>query len=384
MKYPFVMNGYFYCKIYWLYKFIFKYNGLMIKYMYNGLEVNFMQNRVIKEGDLLDEKGRLVERGYATSLVKKYDRSKIKAGKLRIKEWDYYLIYNKDYAVAITVDDNSYMGLNSLTLIDFKIPEETTKSPMLFMTNGKTNFPSSSKIGDVKVETKNYKFEILNDGTSRKINAYMKDFKDGKDISVEFVLTDEPKDSMVIMTPFKEKETAFYYNQKIVGMKAVGKVKLGEDIIEFRDNTRAILDWGRGVWTYKNTWYWGAGCGVVDGHEIGFNIGYGFGDTSSASENMIFVDGVAHKLEDVVFNIPKDNKGRDDFMSPWAFTSSDGRFEMSFVPIIDRHSNANVVVISSNQHQVFGKFSGTMILDDGRTLVINDFLGFAEKVVNKW
>ncbi len=343
-----------------------------------------MQRKVTNEGDLLDEKGRLVEAGYATSLIKRYDRKMIKAGKLRIKEWDYYLIYNNDYAVAITVDDNSYMGLNSLTLIDFKVPKETTKSPMLFMTNGKTNFPSTSKVGDVKVEAKNYRFELLNDGKTRVLKAFMKNFDGGKDIYCEFVLTEEPRDSMVIITPFKEKDTAFYYNQKIVGFKVKGKVKLGEEEIVFGDDTRAILDWGRGVWTYKNTWYWGAGCGVANGHEIGFNIGYGFGDTTNASENMIFVDGVAHKLEEVTFNIPKDKKGGDAFMSPWTFSSSDKRFEMNFTPIIDRHSNANVVVISSNQHQVFGKFNGTMVLDNGEKIVLKDFLGFAEKVVNRW
>ena len=62
-----------------------------------------------------------------------------------------------------------------------------------------------------------------------------------------------------------------------------------------------------GVWTYKNTWYWGAGAGVVKGNEIGFNIGYGFGDTSNATENMVFYNGKAHKLEDVKFNIPLTN-----------------------------------------------------------------------------
>lgn len=49
------------------------------------------------------------------------------------------------------------------------------------------------------------------------------------------------------------------------------------------------LDWGRGVWTYDNIWYWGSGSGEVDGHRFGFNIGYGFGDTSAASENVIFM-----------------------------------------------------------------------------------------------
>lgn len=346
---------------------------------------DFMQNEVKNVGNLLDDKGHLIERGYATKLVKKYDRKMIKAGKWRIKEWDYYLIYNDKYGVAITVDDNSYMGLNSFSFLDFSKPMEITKSPMKFFTNGKTNFPSTSEIGDVKVEEKKYKFEILNDGKTRKISVFMKDFSDKKDAVCELELTNEPKDSMVIITPFKEKKTAFYYNQKIVGFKVNGKVKIGDDEYLFNDkDSRGILDWGRGVWTYKNTWYWGAGCGVVGGHEIGFNIGYGFGDTSAASENMLFYDGVAHKLEDVKFNIPKDAKGNDDFMSPWTFTSSDGRFECDFTPIIDRHSNANILVISSNQHQVFGKFDGRIILDNGKEIKLKNFLGFAEKVKNKW
>ena len=33
-----------------------------------------------------------------------------------------------------------------------------------------------------------------------------------------------------------------------------GTVTIGEEKYEFKkSNTRAILDWGRGVWTYKNT-----------------------------------------------------------------------------------------------------------------------------------
>lgn len=344
-----------------------------------------MQKKVTKTGNLLDEKGHLIECGYATKLIKTYDRKAIRACKSRIKEWDYYLIYNDDYAVALTIDDNSYMAMNSVSLINFKTATETTKSFMAFMTGGKTNLPSTSKKGNVAVSKKNYSLSFLNNGKSRVLSAFVKNFKDGQDLTLQFELTEEPKDSMVIITPFAEKKTHFYYNQKIVGMKAKGLVKLGEQEIEFNSKkTRAILDWGRGVWTYKNTWYWGAGNGVVRGHEVGFNIGYGFGDTSSASENMLFYDGKAHKIENVSFNIPKDSRGREDYMSPWTFTSSDGRFEMKFTPVINRHSNANVVVISSNQNQVFGKFTGTMILDDGTKVKLKDFMGFAEKVVNKW
>ena len=57
---------------------------------------------------------------------------------------------------------------------------------------------------------------------------------------------------------------------------------------------------------------------------------------------------------------------------------------MTFDPIIDRHANANALIISSNQHQVFGRFNGTATLDNGEKVVLKDFVAFAEKVKNKW
>lgn len=344
-----------------------------------------MQKKIIESGNLLDEKGHLVESGYATTLIKTYNRSHIKAPKLRIKEWDYYLIYNDKFGVALTIDDNSYMGLNSFSLLDFENRSEITKSFISVMTKGKTNLPSTSKFGDVAVVKKNYSLSFKNDGTTRVLIATIRKFKDNKDLRCELTLTEEPRDSMVIVTPFAEKKTCFYYNQKIIGFKVSGFVDLGEErLVEFSPkNTRGILDWGRGVWTYKNTWYWGAGAGVVEGKEIGFNIGYGFGDTSNASENMVFVEGVAYKLDKVKFEIPVDEKGKDDFMKPWKFTSSKGEFEMEFTPILNRSAKIDVGIIGSDQNQVFGLFNGTIKLDN-KKIILKDYLAFAEKVMNKW
>ena len=343
-----------------------------------------MQNEIVRPDDLLDANGNLKQIGYSKTMLLQYDRSKVAVRKTRIKEWDYYLVYNDAYAVALTIDDNSYMGLHSVSLIDFKEKKETTKSIMNFMPMGKTNFPSTSKVGDVCFKNKNIDIRFQNDGKERILSVYLKNFKDKKDFRGYFKLTNEPKESMVIATPF-EKRGHFYYNQKIIGIRAKGEVSLGdEEIIFNEEDTLGLLDWGRGVWTYKNTWYWGAGHKIIDGKVFGFNIGYGFGDTSAASENMLFYDGVAHKIEDVKFNIPTTKNGKDDFLSKWTFTSSDKRFEMEFEPIIDRHSNANVLVICSNQHQVFGKFTGKAVLDDGKVIKVKNMLGFAEKVQNRW
>lgn len=72
-----------------------------------------MQNEITKKSPLLDKNGRLLQKGYSKTMLLEYDRKAIKASPLRIKEWDYYLIMNDDFAVALTVADNSYMGLMS-------------------------------------------------------------------------------------------------------------------------------------------------------------------------------------------------------------------------------------------------------------------------------
>ena len=57
---------------------------------------------------------------------------------------------------------------------------------------------------------------------------------------------------------------------------------------------------------------------------------------------------------------------------------------MEFEPVVDRTSKMNFLVIESDQHQVFGLFNGRIVLDDGTTVEVKDFLGFAERVENKW
>ena len=343
-----------------------------------------MQKKIIKAGKLLDEHGVLREKGYSTQMLLEYNRHDIKGKKLRIKEWDYYLIYNEKFAVALTVADNSYMGLISASFIDFTKIKEKTKSIMTIMPMGKTNLPSSSKSGDVNFQNDKVKVSFIHKDGKRLLKLIMKDFDEG-DLRVSFELSEEPKDSMVIATPFAEDKRAFYYNQKIVGMRAEGKVEYqGKFYIFSKENSLGLLDWGRGVWTYDNTWYWSALHGIIDGKVFGFNLGYGFGDTSNATENMLFYDGTAHKLEEVTFHIPKDSKGKFMYCEPWRITSSDQRCNLTFQPILDRSACISLGILKSDQHQVFGTFDGDLVLDDGSKLNISSMLGFAERVHNKW
>jgi hypothetical protein len=343
-----------------------------------------MEQHAFGKGPLLDAEGNLCEPGYATALLKTYDRAAVKAPKWRIKEWDYYLITNDRWGIALTIDDNSYMGLLSASVLDFQACTETTVSPMFWFPMGKTGFPSSSVQGNVHKTLKNASGSFEHEPEGRRLRFRIDRFQDDKPFSCDILLSDEPRDSMVIATPF-QKRGHFYYNQKVIGMRANGWFAIGSDRIELHpEETFGLLDWGRGVWTYKNTWYWSAAQGETDGHVFGFNLGYGFGDTRAASENMLFYDGIAHKLGRVDFGIPKKADGSDDLLAPWHFTDDEGRLDLVFTPILDRASKTDVLVICSDQHQVFGRFSGTVKLDDGTVLELKEFTGFAEKVFNKW
>ncbi len=147
-----------------------------------------------------------------------------------------------------------------------------------------------------------------------------------------------------------------------------------------------MLDWGRGVWTYENTWYWSSAAYVLpSGTPFGWNLGYGFGDTSAASENMLFHAGTAHKLGGIKFEIPRRSRGkRAPIPSHGSSRLTTGASEADFAPVLDRASCADVKLIKSDQHQVFGRFTGKAVLDNGTVVEFADFPGFAEKVSNKW
>jgi hypothetical protein len=279
--------------------------------------------------DLLDRNGNIAECGWSRQQLQQYHRSQIRAPKYRIKECDYYLVIGRGFGAAFTLSDDGYVGLQSVSLLDFEKPWEHTETVLDAFPMGKLHQPKM--------------------------------------------------DTMVIATPW-DQTGRFYFNQKINCMRAEGWIDYDGRRYCFDPQTDfGTLDWGRGVWTYDNTWLWGSGNCDLNGKPFGFNIGYGFGNTTAATENVLFYDGVVHKLDDVTFHIPD-----DDYLKPWTFTSSDGRFEMEFSPILDRSAKLDYKVILTDQHQVFGRMSGRAILDDGTELTIKDVLCFAEKVHNKY
>ena len=338
-----------------------------------------MSFEITKNDYLLDEKGVLKYTGWAKDLLLEYNRENITSSSLRIKEWDYYAILNNNYGITITITDLGILAIYNIVWLDFINKKIVKDEEVKLFSKGKTNLPKSSKTGNILINGKKISVEIVREKNLRTINIdFPKYSKKGLKVNLK-LFKEENDDTIVVCTPWEKKKSKFYYNQKINPILAEGKVIFGEKEFLFSNNdSYAVLDWGRGVWPYKDTWYWSSASGKVNNKLFGFNLGYGFGHNPS-SENIVFFDGKAHKLDKIEFKFNK-----KDFLEPWTIKSNDNRCELLFEPIINRHDTVNLLIFKSVQNQVFGRFSGFVILDNGEKLEILNFLGFAEEVYNRW
>ena len=344
-----------------------------------------MQLEITKPGPLLSPDGSLASVGWARQPILDCNLENAQFYDLhfmqpfRIKRWDYYALFTPRYFFSATIADLGYAGNIFVYMMDLESGDLHEESLVIPLGKG-ISLPRNSTSGISHFESKNVSLDFRSLENRRFISVSWPKFRSGRGIQAEFELHSKPEDeSMNIIIPIANKR--FYYNRKINCMPASGSITYGDEIIELNpENCIGSLDWGRGVWEYKSFWNWASSSGFLpDGRTIGLNLGMGFGDLSKAGENAIILDNRIHKLDVVPFEYDQ-----EDYMQPWHFKDNQGRLDIEFKPFKDRTATTNLGIIYSQVHQMFGKFSGFAIADDGEKVIIHDLIGFAEEHVAKW
>ncbi|TFG02399.1 MAG: DUF2804 domain-containing protein [Promethearchaeota archaeon] len=336
------------------------------------------QNEIIEPSNLFQKDGSLMQRGWGRKPLLTYNKEDIGAKKYRIKEWDHYSILNKEFGLQVTAADIGYLRLMGFTWLDFKNQVRFGKETIQPFKH--IDLPRSSlEDSDIIFPSKKLNATISTRKGKRIITIDHPKF-DNRGLKGEIILYDDPKsDNTVVVTGYDDPKR-FYYNHKVNYMPAEGTMQLGNKSYTFDPETSfGLLDWGRGVWPYRTHWLWGSGCGKVDGVPVAFNIGYGFGDLSTHTENIIFYDGKAHKIDEVTFH----HENRDP-KKPWQFTSNDDRFNMVLKPLIPQEAKLNLGIIKLDTSILHGLYSGDIVLDNGEKIHIDEMLGHAEDIYWKW
>lgn len=330
-----------------------------------------MNHEVKKKTKLLRSNGSLREKGYAKKMNFIYNREDINCSPIQLKEWNFYQFHYGRYEIQFTIGHVSYMGQMAVTLIDLLTGEKWGYSTMKPLFTPKLDLnPEQPSFCEYKNKDAHLTFKVTNKKRILSFNA-----KNG-DFAHLVIENDINNEKMVIATPFK-KPNQFYLNYKENYYKANGSVRFGNKQVELTDAT-GLLDWGRGVWPYSHEWYWGNLTSHIDGVPFGFNIGWGFGDTRHASENMYFYNKKAYKFGKIVGEWD-DN----DFMAVKHFHDKENKIQFTFTPLWNNHTENKYVVVDTHCDQVYGYFSGTIETEEG-TKEFKDVMAFIEHAVNRW
>ena len=344
-----------------------------------------MQQELSATTPLLDKHGDLVQVGWARHPL--LDCNLEHAGfysirplqAFRLKRWDYYGLTTPAIFFSATLAHLGYAGLVFAYTLDFgtgDFHEETLLVPLghgIHLSRNSDQGRSTFDNGKVQVS-----FGL--EENARHLRVRWPAFNDGQGLEADVTLSQPPEhESMVIVIPIGRRR--FYYNRKTNCLPATGWVKRGTQRTELdHSNSLGTIDWGRGVWEYRGFWVWASASGFLpDGRKLGLNLGFGFGDTSAATENAIVLNGRVHKLSAVEFDYDPAN-----FMRSWHMVSPDGRLELEFVPFKERVAKSNLLLISSEVHQMFGHYRGKLVTDDEEALEIHDLVGFAEEHHARW
>lgn len=344
-----------------------------------------METRISTPGPLLKENGELTIAGWSPQplLDSNLEQANFYPLKLfqflRMKRWDYYGLTTKTHYFSFTVSDIGYLGMVFAYVIDFenrKMHEETLSLPFA----SGVEIPRNSQDGITQYKNKKVNLTFYTTNDQRKIMVNWPNFENGQDLKADFKLNlPAGHESMNLVIPIEKRR--FYFNRKINCLPANGWVEyLGKKYELTPDTTLGNLDWGRGVWAYNSFWVWASASGFTSNQQtIGLNMGYGFGDTSASSENAFILNGKVHKIGKTEFKY-----NSHDFMQPWTMLSEDGRLDLTFQPFFDRTARTDVKLLYSEVHQLFGKYSGTLITDTGEKIEITDLIGFAEEHHARW
>lgn len=305
----------------------------------------------------------------------------------RRKRWDYWAVLAGDLAVSGVIADIDYLGLSDVWWCD--LSTGTTGGNGIVLPGGRgIDLPARYGSRPVRVHQRTYHCTIAEDpdGTTHITAAWRE--RSGEPGSLEVVMALPPgHESLNVVIPWSDR--TFQYTSKHQARPASLTLRVGdrEWMVGTSDGPAdgvdawGVLDIGRGRWPYATHWNWGGGAGrATDGTTVGLQFGAKWTEGTGHTENGILVDGRLSKIGSELHW----TYDWDQPMEPWRVTDPGGQLDVTLTPRHDKHTKVNALVAKQHVHQVFGRWSGWVVDDDGARHEFDDLVGFAEECRARW
>lgn len=297
----------------------------------------------------------------------------------RKKRWDYWAITSQDCLFALTFADLDYLGLYVVQFLDWR-SGRLVELPLALPFAPGLQLPDTVAGADIRFAVPGLSIEVIEAPNGTQIKARGRTLHGVLRADI-FVAMPDGHETLGVVIPWSDR--LFQYTSKHNTRPAQGFAALDGKRYEFGAHNQSFgcLDYGRGIWPYEVVWNWASASGIQDGHVVGLQLGGKWTDGTGMTESALCIGGRLHKISE-----PLDFRyDRENFMAPWQIgTPSSRRVALTFTPFHDRRNKLNLGIASTEIHQMFGHFSGTITDDSGDTLRIRDLLGWAEEHRARW
>ena len=295
----------------------------------------------------------------------------------RKKKWNYWAVTSGDLLFSATIADMERLQMAETYFFDRRTLKFATKA--VSCPPGTIAIPETV-VGDMVIGHPALRVSLTDEGTGTRIRVESEDF--GGERLEANILVQRPQghETLNVVIPWNVRQTQFTSKQNT--LPASGYIQLGERRLELAQPAFGCLDYGRGVWPEETTWNWGAASGVQGGHTVGFNLGGQWTDGTRMTENGLCVNGRLSKIsEDLAIEYD-----RTAFMKRWRVrTCVTDRVELVFEPEFDRAGRSGRREgWFTEVHQMFGRYSGRIVPDDGPAIDIKDLFGWIEEHEARW
>jgi hypothetical protein len=303
----------------------------------------------------------------------------------RKKKWDYWCLLTDSLAISVTYANVDYLGIAAVWWSDWSDKASVKTGgydPLLLFGRG-IALPDTPGSEAMVYDAPGYsKMELCDVEGGTRITASWNE-ADGTPGSLDvFISLPESHESLNVVIPWSE--SLFQYTSKHTARPASGTLTIGTRVYNLGQNNEAwgVLDVGRGRWPYQTVWNWASGAGKShDGTRVvGLQFGGKWTEGTGFTENGVLVDGKLTKIGQELtweydWNAPTE---------PWKVSLPDGSLEMTLNPEYDKHSGVNAIVLKTEVHQVFGRWTGHLTTEDGERIEVDGVVGFAEESRSRW
>lgn len=309
-------------------------------------------------------------------------RANLRGGFGRTKRWDYWAVLADDFAFSAVYADVDYLGIVATWWADLVTGESGGREVTVPFARGLA-LPEEPGSAPLRWSGRGLELAISDDPDHTRLVASWSE-RDGRTSRCD-VTVDRPAghESVNVVIPWSARR--FQYTSKHQARPARGLVEIGRRRVAIggeAGDAWGVLDVGRGRWPYRTRWNWGGGAGrsACGRHVVGLQLGGKWTEGTGFTENGVVVDGRVTKFGDEFAW----EYSWEEPMRPWRVRDPGGRLVLELAPRFDRHAKVEAIVLGTEVHQVFGRWSGRVVDDVGREIALDSVPGFAEEARSRW